>query len=116
VIACLKILVAGLCVYMIYIVVDTSLRSNLFEEWDNLAAMPWMIATLKDFYINLLFIYLWAAYKERRWSLRLLWLILFAGLGAIAVTFYLLLALFRLEPGEGVPELLTKRRPAFEQG
>ncbi len=113
-ITALKALFAALFVYMVYTLTATSLESNLFEEWPRLAEIPWMAATLKDFYVNMVIVMLWAAYKERRWPTRLLWLTLFVALGAVATTFYTLLELFRLQPDEGVAELLAKRRPARE--
>jgi hypothetical protein len=91
------------------VVIQTSLSSNLFEEWDYLGSIPWMRATLWDFYANAFIIYLWIYYKEPRVIFKILWLLLMFFLGSIASCIYILIALFRLQPGEGLKDLLTKR-------
>ena len=108
----MKILFGALCAYMIYVVVSTSLESNLFKEWPYLAAIPWMRATLKDFYANTVILFAWVAYKEQRSWVRALWLVLFVCLGSIAVTLYVLLQLFKLKPGQGIESVLL-RSPAL---
>lgn len=40
VITFLKVLFAALCAYMIYIVISTSVESNLFKEWSYLGSIP----------------------------------------------------------------------------
>lgn len=110
----LKILFSLLCVYMIYVVVSTSIESNLFNEWSYLGSIPWMTATLKDFYVNIIVLFAWVAYKERSHALKAVWLVLFVCLGSIAVTFYVLLQLFKLKPGEGIDKVLL-RPPAVTQ-
>jgi ABC-type cobalamin transport system permease subunit len=105
----LKILVAAVGAWMIYVVTSTSLHSNLFKEWNALGAIPWMRATLWDFYANVLVIYLWVCYKERSLAMRIIWLILLCALGSIATCAYVLIQLFKLKPGEGLKELLINR-------
>jgi Protein of unknown function (DUF1475) len=105
----LKALFIALCVYMIYVTITTSLRSNLIEEWPALAQIPWMAATVKDFYINTIVIFTWIAYKERSIGARVLWLILLVGLGSIAVTGYILLQLFKLKQGDSVEKILLRQ-------
>ena len=111
----LKILLGILCCYMTYVVVSTSIQSNLIAEWSNLAQIPWMTATLKDFYANTLVIFLWIAYKEQGMLARIVWLLLIVGLGSIAVTAYVLLQLFKLKPGESTEKILL-RVPAAPSG
>ncbi len=105
----LRILMSIVFCYMIYIVIDTSLRSNLFLEWDNLARIPWMKATLWDFYANVLCIYIWVVYKEHSVLSKILWLILLVCLGSIATSGYILIQLFKLQPGEPLKNILLKR-------
>ncbi|PZR32814.1 MAG: hypothetical protein DI538_18985 [Azospira oryzae] len=102
----LKIFLSAVWVFMVYMVVATSLESSLFKEWDYLGAIPWMRATLWDFYANILVIYLWVLYKEKHMAMKLLWLVLFFTLGSIGSIGYVLIALFRLKEGEGIAELL----------
>lgn len=94
---------------MCYIVISTSIESNLFTEWDFLASIPWMRATLWDFYANAFVIYLWMCYKESGVVRKILWLILMFCLGSIASCAYVIIELFRLKPNEGIKDLLIKR-------
>ena len=77
-------------------VISTSLTSNLFKEWNFLGSIPWMRATLWDFYANVIVIYLRVLYKEKRAALKFFWLILLVALGSIASCAYVLIQLFRL--------------------
>ncbi|GLU52278.1 DUF1475 family protein [Dyadobacter frigoris] len=108
-IASLKIIFTVLLIRMIYVVICTSLESNLFTEWDFLGSIPWMRATLWDFYTNALIIYLWIFYKESSIFLKILWLLLMFFLGSIASCVYILIELFRLKPGEGLTDLFVKK-------
>jgi len=94
--------------WMCYTVISTSIQSNLFKQWDFLGSIPWMQATLWDFYANVTVIFLWVCYKEDSIPLRILWLILLVTLGSIASCAYVLIQLFKLEPGEGLKEFFNK--------
>jgi len=99
---------ALLCLYMIAVVVQTSLQSNLFEVWHELGQIPWMVATLKDFYINVAAIALWVFYRERKMIWRWVWLVLLVCLGSIATMAYLFIALMRLKPGDELSALFLR--------
>ncbi len=105
----LKIIFSVIFVGMTIIVIDTSLKSNLFTEWNNLAQIPWMTATLWDFYANVFVIFCWVAYKETNWISKIVWLILLCTLGSIASAMYILIALFRLKETDSVRELIIKQ-------
>ena len=105
----LKIVFSVLLIWVSYIVISTSLESSLFEQWDFLAAIPWMRATLWDFYANIFIITLWMFYKEKSIFLKSIWVILFVCLGSIATCAYVLIKLFSLNAGDGVEELVGKR-------
>ena len=105
----LQLLFSALLVFMTFIVVDTSLESNLFEEWDYLAGIPWLTATLWDFYTNVLVLFCWVAYKETNWFFKILWLVLLCTLGSIATCLYVLIALFRLKKGDTVKDLIIRQ-------
>ncbi len=105
----LKVLFSLLFVWMCYTVVSTSLESNLFKEWTFLGTIPWMRATLWDFYANVTVIFLWVCYKENSIPLRLMWLILLVTLGSIASCAYVLIQLFRLKRGQGLKEFFGKQ-------
>ncbi|MBK9395857.1 MAG: DUF1475 family protein [Saprospiraceae bacterium] len=104
----LKIIFSILMLWIIYVVITTSLQSSLFDQWDYLGSIPWMRATLWDFYANVFVIYCWILYREKSIGIKLIWLILLVFLGSIASCAYVLIALFKLKPGEGVRELLIK--------
>jgi hypothetical protein len=105
----LKVIFSLLFAWMCYVVVTACLQSNLFKEWDFLGSIPWMRATLWDFYANVFVIFVWVCYKEKHIALKILWLLLLVTLGSIASCAYVLIQLFRLKPGEGLKELFGKQ-------
>jgi hypothetical protein len=105
----LKILFSLIFVWMCYMVISTSIKSNLLSEWDFLGSIPWMRATLWDFYANVTVIFIWLCYKESKLYIKLIWLVLLFALGSIASCAYVLIQLFRLKPGEGTKELFGKK-------
>jgi len=105
----LKLLFTLLFAWMCYVVITTSLKSNLFAQWDYLGSIPWMKATLCDFYTNVLVIYVWVCYKENKLLPKIIWLILLVTLGSIATCAYVLIQLFKLKPGEGLKQLFTNQ-------
>ena len=105
----LKILLSLIFLWMCYVVISTSIESNLFTEWNFLSSIPWMRATLWDFYSNVLCIFLWICWKEKSLSLKILWLILLVCLGSIATIVYILIQLFQLKNEEGMKELFFKQ-------
>jgi hypothetical protein len=94
---------------MIYIVVDTSIQSNLFKEWNYLSSIPWMRATLWDFYANIFVLLMWVYYRETNIAVKGLWTVLFITLGSIAVTGYVLIQIFSLKNGEGLEKILVRK-------
>lgn len=94
---------------MVYVVISTSLESSLFAEWDFLGAIPWMRATLWDFYANILVIFIFVVFREKHVALIGLWAVLFFCLGSIGSIGYLLIELFRLSPGQGVEMILQRK-------
>lgn len=106
----LIVIVAAVFVWVTFVVVDTSLQSNLFKEWDYLMGIPWMQATLWDFYANIFVLLLWVYYKESNIALKALWTVLFITLGSIAVTGYVLIQLLKLKSGEGLEKVLLKNK------
>jgi hypothetical protein len=95
---------------MVYTIISTCIASNLFTEWNFLASIPWMKATLIDFYINTAVIFTWIAFRENRWSVRILYLILLVCLGSMATTLYVLIQLFNLNDTEPVINAFLMKR------
>ncbi len=105
----LKIFFSLLFTWMCYQVISTSISSNLFKEWGFLGSIPWMRATLWDFYTNVTAIFLWVCYKEKSIVLKIIWLVLLMALGSIATCAYVLIQLFKLKKGEGLKEFFVKQ-------
>jgi hypothetical protein len=105
----LKILFSVVFIWMCSVVISTSIQSNLFKEWNFLGSIPWMRATLWDFYSNVLVIYIWICYKEKNWTFKIIWLILLIALGSIASCAFVLIQLFRLKPEEGLKQFFGKQ-------
>ncbi|MBW4890662.1 DUF1475 domain-containing protein [Mucilaginibacter sp. HMF5004] len=108
-ITALKVIFSILFVWVCYTVITTSIQSNLFKEWDFLGSIPWMRATLWDFYTNVAFIFVWVCFKEKSIIAKLVWLVLLVCLGSIATCGYMLIQLFKLKSNEGLTELFGKK-------
>ena len=105
----LKIFLLTVWLFMVYMVISTSLESSLFKEWDFLAAIPWMRATLWDFYANVLVIFLYVVYREKHMAWMIFWAVAFFMLGSIATIGYVLIQLFGLKAGEGIDKILQPK-------
>ena len=106
----LKYVLLFVLIFITYIVISTSMESNLYKEWDYLSSIPWMRATLWDFYANMLVIYLWVVYKEKNIFVIILWALLFFCLGSIGSIGYVLIQLFRAKPTDGIKEILVQSK------
>lgn len=107
----LKITLIAILLFMIWEIVDTSMESSLFKEWSALGDIPWMEATLFDFYANVFCIYLWIFYKEKNIALKIFWLAFLITLGSVATCIYLLRELFRLKDNESFNVLFVRQNP-----
>jgi hypothetical protein len=85
----LKLILIGVLLFMIWEIINTSLESDLFNELENLIQIPWMEATLYDFYANVLIISFWIAYKETNIIKKILWIICLITLGSVATCIYI---------------------------
>jgi hypothetical protein len=105
----LKILFGGIFVFMVVMTIRTGLSVSLSAAWPSYAANPWAMATLYDAYFGFVTFYVWVVYKERSVAARILWFLLIMGLGNIAMSFYVLIQLFRLRPDEPAATILRRR-------
>ncbi|MBP9673610.1 MAG: DUF1475 family protein [Bacteriovoracaceae bacterium] len=105
-----RIVFFSLFVFMSVVVIATSLQSNLFKEWDTLAQIPWLTATVKDFYVNAGVLCFWLYYREKKFCSFLVWTILFLALGSIATMFYFFLQTFNLKKEDSLVQLLLPKR------
>jgi hypothetical protein len=104
----LKVLFLFIFVWMIVLTVRTSLQVALWDALNSFAGNPWAVATLYDAYFGFITFWVWVAYKESTWTARLLWLVAILCLGNIAMSFYVLLQLFRLKPDQSLEALLQR--------
>ncbi|KAL7245808.1 hypothetical protein ACSBR2_001026 [Camellia fascicularis] len=75
---------------------------------------PWMVATLIDFYINVIAIGAWVFYKESNWISASLWVVLLVCFGSITTCCYIVLQLRKLSIGESSEDpiyYVLMRRP-----
>ncbi len=104
----LKIFFGFIFVFMLAMTIWTSMRVSLFAAWSSYAANPWAMATLYDAYAGFLTFFLWVAYKEDALWKKIVWLVLILGLGNIAMSFYVLIQLWKLQPHEPASAVLLK--------
>ncbi|CAJ1976877.1 unnamed protein product [Sphenostylis stenocarpa] len=70
---------------------------------------PWLVATLVDFYFNVVALAVWVAYKESSWISAVLWIILLICFGSITTCFYIAWQLFQIS-GEDPAYLVLVHR------
>jgi hypothetical protein len=104
----LKLLFGGIFLWMVVMTIRTSLRVSLWSSLDSFAGNPWAVATLYDAYFGFITFWVWVAYKERTVWARVLWLVVILALGNIAMSFYVLIQLFRLKPDQPVEAVLWR--------
>jgi hypothetical protein len=103
----LSLLFVAILIAMLAVTVRASLQMPIWAAFSTFSDHPWAVATLWDAYFGFLTFYVWVAYREPGMASKLLWFVLIAALGNIAMSIYVLLALWRLPAGAGMDELLT---------
>ncbi|KAG9150067.1 hypothetical protein Leryth_021553 [Lithospermum erythrorhizon] len=63
---------------------------------------PWLSATLIDFYVNIIALAVWVAYKESSWITASLWIVLLICFGSLSTCVYIVVQLFHLSPQDPV--------------
>src|SRR5579872_4391859 len=66
---------------------------------------PWAVATLYDAYFGFITFFCWVAYREKSHTAKAIWFVLIMALGNIAMSFYVLIQLFRLKRDEPISHL-----------
>jgi len=107
----IKLLFAGILIYMISMTAWVSLHKSILASGNEFSwrSSPWAVATLFDAYFGFLTFYVWVAYKERHWTGKAIWFLLIMGLGNIAMSIYVLIQLFKLRPEQPAFEILERR-------
>ncbi len=106
----LRILFGGVFITMVGVTTWASSGCALWKTPQAVVTHPWFIATLFDCYFGFLTFYAWVFYKETAWPARIGWLVAILLLGNLAMSAYMLVALFRLPAGAGVEQLLLRRK------
>jgi hypothetical protein len=104
----LKFLFAFIFIFMVTMTVRATLQTSLHEAWPAYRANPWAMATLYDAYAGFITFFVWVAYKENSFWKSSLWFVLIMSLGNIAMSFYVLVQLFRLKPEEPASRALWR--------
>ncbi|KAI5597327.1 hypothetical protein BDE02_02G058600 [Populus trichocarpa] len=74
---------------------------------------PWMVATLIDFYINVVALSVWVAYKESSWISAFLWILLLICFGSITTCAYIVKQLLQLTSQDPVYLILFNRGNSY---
>ncbi|XP_016569415.2 uncharacterized protein LOC107867612 isoform X5 [Capsicum annuum] len=77
---------------------------------------PWLSATIIDFYVSVVALSVWIAYKESSWPSAALWIILLICLGSTFTCAYIALQLFSLSSQDPVYLILFRSRNRTENG
>lgn len=93
---------------MLIVTTWASLHENVILGGAKIIREPWGIATLFDTYFGFLTFYIWVAYKESKWFLKLIWFILVVFLGNIAMSVYVLMQIYKIKNNFTIERLLTK--------
>lgn len=105
----LKILFGFMTAFMVYLVIATSLKSDLFALPEAVVTEPWFQTTLVDFYFLIIILAVWVIYKEKSLVCSVAWIIAFICLGSIAAAFYVFVQLMQLKPGDDFEKVLLPR-------
>lgn len=93
---------------MLSVTTWASLRESILSIPAAVTSDPWFVATLFDAYFGFLFFFLWVCYKEKSIVLKVVWFFAIMILGNIAMAIYMLIKLFRLQPGASMKELILR--------
>ena len=99
-------------IFMVVMTIRTQMKVSFwdFPAWQPAyAANPWAVATLYDAYFGFTTFFVWVCFKERLLATKIVWFVLIMALGNIAISFYVLLQLFKLKADEPVANVLTRR-------
>ena len=95
---------------MLYVTISASLQQDVLTATQRLWPDSWFRATLADAYCGFLFFWLWVAWREQSAAKGALWFVLIMTLGNLAMASYLLLQVRRMQSGEGIEQLLLRKR------
>jgi predicted permease len=94
---------------MLSVTITATIHQNIFEAVGNMWPNWWFRATLADAYFGFLTFFVWVAYKELHLWRKMVWFALIMLLGNLAISAYMLLELYKLQAGDNLETLLTRR-------
>ncbi len=104
----LRLLYVVIFLVMIALTVWSAINENIMAIPPLVLNDVWFKATLFDAYFAFLSFFLWICYREKSILLKGFMFIAIVCLGNIAMSLYVLIALYRLRPGEGVEKLFSR--------
>ena len=105
----LRALFALILFAMLSLTITATIDQNIFEAVGNIWPNWWFKVTLADAYFGFLTFFVWVAYKEVHLWRKLLWFAAIMLLGNLAISAYMLLELYKLQVGDTLGTLLTRR-------
>jgi hypothetical protein len=105
----LKTIFAFIFIGMLSVTIAASIDQNIFEAVGKMWPNWWFKATLADAYFGFLIFFVWVAYKEIQLWRKTVWFVSFMLLGNLAISAYMLIELYKLQVGDTVETLLTRR-------
>jgi len=105
----LKILFGSMAVFMVYLVIVTSMKSDMFHLPANVVNEPWFQTTLVDFYFLITTLSVWVIYKEKTILTAILWIVAFICLGSIGASLYVFIQFMGLKKGDGFEKVLLRK-------
>ena len=105
----LKTLFALMLIGMLSVTVTASIDQNIFEAVGKMWPNWWFKATMADAYFGFLTFFVWVAYKEIHLWRKLVWFASIMLLGNLAISAYMLVELYKLQAGDTIETLLTRR-------
>lgn len=104
----LRLLYASIFLIMIAVTIWASIHESILAIPPVVLNNVWFQATLLDAYFGFLSFFAWVCYREKSLSLKVFMFFAIMLLGNLTMSLYVLLALYRLKPGEGVEKLFFR--------
>lgn len=105
----LKILFGFIFIFMVVMIIRTSLQQSSWDARPTFMENPWSMATLYDAYFGFITFFCWLAWRERALALKIVWFVLIMALGNIAMSLYVLIQLFQLKAEEDIAGLFRQK-------
>mmetsp|Transcript_42649 Transcript_42649/g.100204 ORF Transcript_42649/g.100204 Transcript_42649/m.100204 type:complete len:153 (-) Transcript_42649:1133-1591(-) len=102
----IRTLFVALTLMMTIVIIVTCVTAG--TPFNSALLTPWMKATLVDFYFNVFVLICWIVYKEESLLGKIVWPVLLVCFGAAATCLYVVVQLFKLNPGCSMKDVLLR--------